>query len=326
MQVGLSPSSLSGARQSAAVRTPTAAKAPSPGRQPAAAQDYPASPLIATQPQRYSVQLNDQLTAIQHADRYLAGLEQSLLSYHHSKQAGASNQAAQDIQQRLTRRQALSGGAVDRQLTAVLQGPAQVSFNCPALSQARESDGPEALLFSLRQGGAAKISALNVDEDCQGSQFQSAFSHALRRLGISSQGQGFVCAESQWDTIRSGLQAAGEGGRFPKETTALNPDAEPCLSERLIQSLDQGGQQAQVMARQVLVGVSQQRQQLAQQQEKARRLVEGMDHFPADTSAVQAAQTLAGSLSGAGNHFGLLNEAVKGQARFTSTTVRGLLY
>lgn len=117
MQVGLTSSSLAtGGAHSAAVSSSTVAPTQAVQQKlPATASEYPASPLITTRPQRYSVQLNDQLTTLQQADHYLGQLEQQLLDYRHSQRKGGQAQSTA-LMQMLDKRAALSGGAVDRQL------------------------------------------------------------------------------------------------------------------------------------------------------------------------------------------------------------------
>ncbi|HBA5946412.1 TPA: hypothetical protein J4S02_003964 [Escherichia coli] len=128
MQVGLTSSSLAtGGAHSAAVSSSTVAPTQAVRQKlPATASEYPASPLITTRPQRYSVQLNDQLTTLQQADHYLGQLEQQLLDYRHSQRKSGQAQGTA-LTQMLDKRTALSGGAVDRQLQPVLQGEARVS-------------------------------------------------------------------------------------------------------------------------------------------------------------------------------------------------------
>lgn len=93
MQVGLTSSSLAtGGAHSAAVSSSTVAPTQAVRQKlPATASEYPASPLITTRPQRYSVQLNDQLTTLQQADHYLGQLEQQLLDYRHSQRKGGQS-------------------------------------------------------------------------------------------------------------------------------------------------------------------------------------------------------------------------------------------
>ena len=96
MQVGLTSSSLAtGGAHSAAVSSSTVAPTQAVRQKlPATASEYPASPLITTRPQRYSVQLNDQLTTLQQADHYLGQLEQQLLDYRHSQRKGGQAQSS----------------------------------------------------------------------------------------------------------------------------------------------------------------------------------------------------------------------------------------
>ena len=96
MQVGLTSSSLAtGGAHSAAVSSSTVAPTQAVRQKlPATASEYPASPLITTRPQRYSVQLNDQLTTLQQADHYLGQLEQQLLDYRHSQRKGGQVQSS----------------------------------------------------------------------------------------------------------------------------------------------------------------------------------------------------------------------------------------
>lgn len=98
MQVGLTSSSLAtGGAHSAAVSSSTVAPTQAVRQKlPATASEYPASPLITTRPQRYSVQLNDQLTTLQQADHYLGQLEQQLLDYRHSQRKGAGAEYGAD--------------------------------------------------------------------------------------------------------------------------------------------------------------------------------------------------------------------------------------
>ncbi|MCR6679720.1 flagellar hook-associated protein, partial [Escherichia marmotae] len=79
-EVGLRSSSVAtGCAHSAAVSSSTVAPSQAVRQKlPATASEYRASPLITTRPQRYSVQVNDQLTTLQEADHYLGQLEQQL--------------------------------------------------------------------------------------------------------------------------------------------------------------------------------------------------------------------------------------------------------
>lgn len=120
MQVGLTSSSLAtGGAHSAAVSSSTVASTQAVRQKlPATASEYPASPLITTRPQRYSVQLNDQLTTLQQADHYLGQLEQQLLDYRHSQRKGGQAQSTA-LMQMLDKRAALRRRGGPRVTTSV---------------------------------------------------------------------------------------------------------------------------------------------------------------------------------------------------------------
>lgn len=309
-----------------------------PGRTQAVKQpthvdnDYPASPLLSTRPQRYSVQLNDQLTTQQQADRYLASLEQKLLDYRQAsrRETNGVNPHADAIHRLLKQRPSLCGGAVDNQLNAVLQGEARVTFQSPQLADAIKSELPEALLFSVQQGRQTQLSAITVTDETDPRQYRTAMHNALRRVGVQVHEKfgdiSFSSSEKQWPDIQKTLSVMGEGVRFPAgEIKTLAPESAPSLSDRLQKALTGGGVQAQNTVQQALGHISDQRQALASQQEKAHRLIDEMARFPDAQNAVQAASTLAGSLEEASHNYQLLVEAVNGHARFSSSTVQNLL-
>lgn len=332
MQISLNTTALSGQSTQGSTRPKAAERAPAVKSPVSQDNDYPASPLLSTRPQRYSVQLNDQLTTQQQADRYLATLEQKMLDYRQAsrRENSASNPHAEAIQQLLSQRASLSGGSVDSQLTAVLQGEARVNFQSPELTNALHTLQPEALLFSVQQGRQTQLSAITVTEDTDPRQYRTAMHNALRRVGVQVQEKfgdiTFSSSEKQWPAIQQSLSVMGEGVRFPAgEVKNLAPVSETSLSDRVQNALASGGQQAQNVVQQALGHISEQRQKLAGQQEKARRLIDDMARFSDEQNAVQAASTLAGSLEEASHNYQLLVEAVNGHARFSSSTVQNLL-
>lgn len=343
MQVGLHTSTLSNTGGLApstlkpqALERPAATKA----KDPAQVSEYPASPLLTTRPQRYSVQLNDQLTTLQQADSYLGNLEQKLLDYRHVTQSGgrrgrdsgAAAQLSTEVQTLLATRSKRTGGAVDRQLMPVLQGDAQVRFHSPGLSSLFAPDAqPESLLFSVHDGRKMQLSAVSVDEANDERQYVTQVSNALRRVGVRvNKGRdetGFSVKEHDWAQLQRSFSVMGEGKQFAAAVkTPLTPVAEPCLADRLAEALSSGnGGAAQSAVQDTLNQLSEQRERLAAQQEKARQLVDGMARFPETQSAEQASQALSSSLDGASHNYDLLAQAVNGQANLSKLTVRSLL-
>ena len=321
MQVGLTSSSLAtGGAHSAAVSSSTVAPTQAVRQKlPATASEYPASPLITTRPQRYSVQLNDQLTTLQQADHYLGQLEQQLLDYRHSQRKGGQAQSTA-LMQMLDKRTALSGGAVDRQLQPVLQGEARVSFHSPDLVNLVHNPTPGTRMFSVSDGRQTQLSAVMLSEDDNAGQYQTRLTNALRRVGVQqADGISFSTTEKQWPNIERTLSVRSDGDK--SAFMPLKIFAEPSQADRLAQSLQQGG----AGISQTLESINQQRAQMAVQQEKARQLIDGMSRFPQTENAVQASENLGGVLDSANHNYQVLLQAVNGQARISSQTVRNLL-
>lgn len=318
MQVGLQTSThtrtgglTSAVRQPGVGRTaPVSDKAPS--------GDYPASPLIATRPQRYSVQLNDQLTTLQQADHWLGQLERALVDYRHGGQRDPAT-----VQSLLDGRLALTGGAVDRELQPVLQGQAQVRFHAPQLSQALAADGPQKLLFSVQHGRKTLLSGLNINGDGDAGQRATKISTALRRVGVQPlKGQeGFTASEQHWAQLQNSFAVQREGAG---QKIAIAVAAHPAQTETLAAALA-SGQQAHRVVQETLSQVSAQRQQLALQQEKVRQRIDDMSRFAQSQSAVEASARLAGTLDAASHNYEVLAQAINGQANLSKLTVRSLL-
>lgn len=331
MQVGLNTTSLSasGAHNASVQQQAVAQNAPVHQKSPVTASDYPASPLIATRPQRYSVQLNDQITTLQQADHYLGQLEQQLLDYRHAARRGGQGlqEKSAALIQTLEKRTTLSGGAVDRQLKPVLQGEARVTFHAPELAQTVERKAAGTRMFSIFDGRQTRLSAVAVSDDTDDGQYQVQMSNALRRIGIqthASQGvMAFSAAEAQWPQIAQTLSVHEEGAK-PAAFTPIKTFAEPSLADELLQGVRQGAPSADGV-QQALDAIGDRRAQMATQQEKARQLIDGMARFPQTESAVQASKTLGGVLDNANHNYQVLMQAVNGQARLSGQTVRSLL-
>ncbi|WP_196207525.1 flagellar hook-associated protein [Citrobacter sp. Res13-Sevr-PEB04-36] len=332
MQVGLNTTSLSGSGALNPSVQPHAVAQNAPVRQklPATASDYPASPLITTRPQRYSVQLNDQLTTLQQADHYLGQLEQHLLDYRHASRRGgqAQQQKGAELSQWLEKRASLSGGAVDRQLRPMLQGEARVTFHSPDLAQMLQKSAMGSRMFSVSDGRQTQHSAVVVDENSEPGQYQMIMSHALRRVGVQIHEQqgalAFSTTEKQWPQVEQTLSMRDVDAKS-SAFTVLKTFADPCRTDELQQSVLQSNSRSQDGLQQALDFIGDQRAQMAAQQEKARQLIDGMARFPQAESAVKASESLGGVLNHANHNYQVLAQAVNGQARLSSQTVRSLL-
>lgn len=332
MQVGLNTTSLSanGALNPSVQQHAVAQNAPVRQKLPATASDYPASPLITTRPQRYSVQLNDQLTTLQQADHYLGQLEQHLLDYRHAARRGgqAQQQKGADLTQWLEKRSSLSGGAVDRQLRPVLQGEARVTFQSPDLVRMLQKNVSESRMFSVSDGRQTQLSAVVVGDDVESGQYKMMMSHALRRVGVQMHEQqgmlNFSTTEKQWPQLEKTLSARDVEAKS-STFTPLKTFADPSRAEELLQSLSRGNSRTPDAIQHALDAIGDQRAQMATQQEKARQLIDGMARFPQAKSAVKASESLGGILDHANHNYQVLAQAVNGQARLSGQTVRSLL-
>lgn len=336
MQVGLHTSTLSntGDLTSSGIK-PQVQTLSTSTKETQVGSDYPASPLLTTRPQRYSVQLNDQLTTQQQADSYLAQLEQALLDYRHTALGGRRRaqesttlqQQARIVVQQLEKRSLLSGGSVDRQLMPVLQGQARVNFHAPALAQAiAPGNAPDLLLFSVQSGSQKKLSAVKVPDDTDARQSAVQINTALRRIGIEAHPQHneviFSTTESRYAQVSGTLTLTrGSGAAQP-----VVVEAEPAQADRLSAALNAGSWgAAQHLVQQTLNQLSEQRQRLAVQQEKAGKLIDAMARFPENQSAVDASAALATTLNRASHNYDVLTKVISGQVNLSKLTVRSLL-
>lgn len=332
MQVGLNTTSLSasGALNPSVQQHAVAQNAPVRQKLPATTSDYPASPLITTRPQRYSVQLNDQLTTLQQADHYLGQLEQHILDYRHAARRGgqAQQQKGQALETFLEKRTTLSGGAVDRQLRPVLQGSARVTFQAPELVQLLQDSSASSRMFSVSEGRKLQLSAVVVGDETDPRQYKTMMGNALRRVGVQvhdgQSGVMFSTAEAQWPQVEQTLSVRSDSAAT-SAFAVLKTVVEPSRADELLQSVRQGANRAQDGLQQALDAISEQRAQMAVQQEKARQLIDGMARFPQGENAVQASENLGGILDHANHNYQVLAQAVNGQARLSSQTVRNLL-
>ncbi|WP_330983782.1 MULTISPECIES: flagellar hook-associated protein [Enterobacterales] len=332
MQVGLNTTPLSGNGVSGPSVQPHSVNQNALVRQtlPVTVSDYPASPLITTRPQRYSVQLNDQLTTLQQADYYLGHLELQLLDYRHAARRGglAQQQKGEEVAQWLDKRSSLSGGAIDRQLTPVLQGEARVIFQSPELESIVQNNAKGSRMFSVSDGRQVQLSAVLVGEEVEPGQYKMLMSNALRRVGVQihdrQDGLSFSTTEKQWGQLErtfSVREDKGEASTF----TSLKIYAESARSDELLQNMRRGNSRSQDGLQPLLDVIGERRAQMAAQQEKARQLIDGMARFPLTESAVKASETLGGVLDHANHNYQILAQAVNGQVRLANQTVRNLL-
>lgn len=292
-------------------------------------EDYPASPLIALRPQRYSVQLNDQLTVLQQADGYLSRLEKALLNQRHTLlNNGPQETDSAALGELLANRVQLSAGRVDRQLQPVLQGEAQVTFHAPELAALLNGDGgPVSLMFSVEAGRGRRLAAVSLADPADALNPAMQIKNALQRTGIMpryAEGRWtFTSGEANWPQLQRSFTVADAKGEHAQR---LSLHATPAPAEALAAALATRQREGlQGMVQGVLSQVGEQRQLLASAQEQARQRMDVMARFPEAQSAERASAALGQTLAWACHHYDTLVQAVSGQANLPALTVQSLL-
>ena len=292
-------------------------------------EDYPASPLITLRPQRYSVQLNDQLTVLQQADSYLSRLEKALLNQRHALlNSGQQEQGRTALADLLANRAQLSAGRVDRQLQPVLQGEAQVTFHSPELAALLNDDEKSvSLMFSVEAGRGRRLAAVLLAHPADALNPAMQIKNALQRTGVMPRyGEGrwtFSTAETGWPQLERSFTVADAQGEHARR---LSLQATSAQAETLAAALATGQRDGlQNIVQSVLNQVGEQRQLLASAQEKARQRMEVMARFPETQSAEHASAALGQTLAWACHHYDTLAKAVSGQANLSGLTVQNLL-
>lgn len=207
--------------------------------------------LVAEQMGRHSsnfnVQLNQQLSSMQLAERYLTDLEGRLsrlklslgrmISSADSEKKAAVEKEIREVDALLQQRADRAGGALDANLKLNLNEPLRTRFSIQGLESiaAIQRSGAEILVFS---GGRQLPEPLAVvlDEGLSEQQILRRFNSSLGQAGLRAElgenGQlQFTAREADWQALRGQLTVQGEGKLFPKEQRSQVHSQE----ERLLQ-------------------------------------------------------------------------------------------
>ncbi|QKJ85641.1 hypothetical protein PMPD1_0669 [Paramixta manurensis] len=313
-------------QQSASVNTST----PRSSRAPA----FPDAPRLSSQPLRYNVQLNEQLTSVQQAENFLQTVERQLVQFNHSVSHRTDTteilQQAQQLKQTLSQRQTLSGGTVDRNMQVSLSGQTQVNFALRNGSSLMNGANDETLIFSLA-GSQRELSGVALSEESHSATTLLRLNQALGRWGIhgelSERQVRFSVSEAQWPRVSQHLSVQGEGTRFPQgQFVPLRPQAESALEERIQNIIESPAEAPRHLAalQRSLQEVTDQREQLAVSKASVRQSIESMATFSQD-NAVVGAQRLADKLTVSGRDYGDVATALGAQANVHAATVRNVL-
>lgn len=334
MQVGLkTPSLITSASPTTGRGTLEAPQTVSRVRAPEAATSrsaFPESALLSRRPMRYNVQLNQQLTAVQQADSYLARTETQLLQLRQSFQRGDASAQVNALQKHLTQRTQLSGGTIDRHLNASLEQKSTVSFTLPGSEKLLNNPDGETLVFSLG-GRQREMSAVSLPADASPRQILTQLNVGLGRLGIHARQSGggqllFSVDESRWERVTGQLTVRGEGGSYPADAfTLLSPQAESASSDEMLSLTTGREREGAVKLQHTLEHITSQRSRLRQQQDRVATRIDDMATVYNPQQALDTARGLGEALANGAKSFATLSQALGAQANVRLATVKNLL-
>lgn len=288
---------------------------------------FPEAALLSRRPMRYNVQLNQQLTAVQQADSYLARTETQLLQLRHSPMRSGDGNA---LEKHLARRAELSGGTVDRHLSVSLEQRSTVNFTLPGSEQLLSQPGGETLVFALG-GRQREMAAIALPREATPRQTLTRLNTGLGRLGIhATQTPGgqllFSVEESRWARVSQQLTVLGEGGHYPAGAfTLLSPQAENASSDEVLSLSAHRDREGLQKLQQTLDHLTTQRSRLRQQQDRVSTRIHDMATAYSATQALETSRSLGAALAQSGGNYGALSQALATQANVRLATVKNLL-
>lgn len=320
------------ARSERPIAAPQSVHNPKIAALPAKRDPFPEAALLSARPLRYNVQLNQQLTAVQQADNYLAQTEKQLLQLRHAAGRSDLRMATSKLQSLLDQRTALSGGTVDRHFNATFQPMTQVNFSLPSSEQLLYQPQGETLVFALG-GNKRELAAVTLPVEGTPRQVLTQLNTALGRMGIharqDSAGQVvFSVDESRWQRVSQQLSVRGEGGNFPANGfTLLAAQPEQAQQEALQQVVAEAGNRRENSRHMdtALERIITQRGKLRLHQERVSARINDMATPYTSQQAQDTARALAGVLEKSATHFADLSRVLSTQANIGIATVRNLL-
>lgn len=298
--------------------------------------DFPESPFISSQPLRYNVQLNRQLTALQRAEGYLHTTERQVAQLQRALQQERAETEIKPLALKtlhwLQQRTAMSGNAVDRQLNFVPEQRTEVNFALHGAEQLLQPAESETLLFSLT-GNGYNVVAVNLPAYASPAQNLLRLNNGLGRLGIHGrldpQGNAqFHVDEKRWAEIEAHLQVRGGGGRFTKESfQPLKLQPEVVLEDRVrdIAAKPQEAKKHLAGIQQAMGQITGQMRKLSEHKRNTGVQINSMSSFSAPNSALMAAEALAEKLLQGRSQYAMWANMLTAQGNARSAMVRNLL-
>lgn len=194
----------------------------------------------------FSLQLNQQLSSMQSADRYLGDLAEQLsalklsisrqLSSPINNEREAINKGVQQVNILLEERGKCTGQSLDAGFNLRLNEPLRSRFSLPGLESLTEiqRSGKETLVFTAGRALAEPL-AVVLDEGMSDEQALRNLNAGLGCAGIRAEldGQGalkFSMPENDWQAIKNQLRIKGEGKLFAADGSQIKPTEEGLLA------------------------------------------------------------------------------------------------
>lgn len=197
-----------------------------------AASVLPSSELRISKDAGFSLQLNQQLSALQASNAFLGelgtqlgtlklGLSRQLSQPQHDARSQISDSAKQ-VNQLLEQRTKLSANSLDANLNLRLNEPVRSRFSLQGLEsiEAIQASGRETLLFRAGRQIAEPV-AVVLDDNLSAQQVLRRFNASLGQTGIRAELDSdgtlkFTAPETDWEKARSQLVVQGEGKLFER--------------------------------------------------------------------------------------------------------------
>lgn len=333
------------------LRDPPPAAAQQPGRAatPAAAAPAPvASRLTERQASRengFSLQLNQQLTAMQSADQYLSSLAEQLseLKLNLSRQIASPQSLAErdsisyaleKANALLEQRSTLSGGSLDATFRLRLTEPLRSQVRLQGLDSLEhiQRSGRETLVFAAGRALPEPL-AVVLDDGLNEEQVLRRFNSGLGSSGIRAEldpdgNLKFSAPEQDWRRIGPYLKVRGEGKLFPRDGfTPVTSHEEGWLAFSFNAQQDSLREMRQLLDSVVaaLDRIGTLREQIRQRQEDVREFLARQESLDEQQWALHYASAVFRRNGHNASSYALLSRTVLAQAQLTRFEVVSLL-
>lgn len=239
----------------------------------------------------FNLQLNQQLSSMQAADRYLGDLVEQLSALKMSISRQLSSPAineresiskgVQQVNILLEERSKRTGQSLDANFNLRLNEPLRSRFSLPGLEslESIKQSGRETLLFTAGRALQEPL-AVVLDDEMSDEQVLRNFNAGLGSAGIRAEldSQGalkFSMPESDWQAVKGQLKVKGEGKLFANAHTRVNAREEGMLGFDLAAVQESARELRQLLDSVVaaLDRIGTLRQQLSQRQEDVREFL-----------------------------------------------------